>query len=146
MQKGRIVYTGGSFDTPHVGHIDLLNWCRLLAGSGKVIVALNTDEFILRYKGKPPIYSYADRKTMLLAFKDLVDEVIANTDGEDSRPTILKVKPDVIVIGSDWLKKDYCKQMGFTPEWLEEHRIALCYIPRYINMSSTMIKEKLCQG
>jgi cytidyltransferase-like protein len=138
-----IVYTGGSFDLPHVGHVDLLNWCRLLAGNGKVVIALNTDKFIKGFKGHLPTLTYNDRKTMLLAFKGLVDEVVMNKSGKDSRPTILKVKPDIIVVGSDWLRKDYMKQMSFTPKWLEKNKIALCYIPRYLNISTTQIKERV---
>ena len=140
------IYTGGTFDCPHVGHIDILRWCRNLAGNGRVIVSLNTDEFVERFKGHKPTMCFEDRKTMLLAFKELVDEVVTNEYGQDSKPTILKVKPDIIVVGSDWMKKDYFKQMSFTPEWLEEHKIALCYIPRYLEMSTTLIKERIRNG
>lgn len=139
-----IVYTGGTFDVLHVGHIDLLNWCRDLAGSdGKVVVALNTDEFIHRYKGQLPVMTYEQRRDALLAIRGLVDEVIPNIDGEDSKPTILSVVPDIIVVGSDWLRKNYMEQMKFDIDWLEEHRIALAYIPRHIAISSTLIKERI---
>ena len=66
-----------------------------------------------------------------------------NFGGADSKPAILSVNPDIIIVGSDWLKKDYCKQMGFTPEWLEDHNIALMYIPYTQNISTTIIKERL---
>lgn len=133
-----IVYTGGSFSQLHLGHIDLLKRCSEL---GYVVVALNKDDFIERYKGKKPIDSFEDRAEMLLSTR-YVDEVIANEDGEDSKTTILKVNPDYIVIGSDWLKKDYCKQMGFTPEWLEQQNITLVYVPRHRDISTTKIKER----
>lgn len=139
-----IVYTGGTFDVLHVGHIDLLNWCRLLAGDkGQVVVALNTDEFVHRYKGKPPAMNYDERKAVLTALRGLVDRVIPNMDGEDSKPTILEVEPDIIAIGSDWLRKNYMEQMKFSAHWLEEQRIALVYVPRHISMSSTLIKERI---
>ena len=86
---------------------------------------------------------YDDRKQLLEALKTLVDEVIPNGGDEDSKPTILKVMPDVIVVGSDWLKKDYMKQMSFTPQWLEENSIALIYIPRHLDISSSKVKEKI---
>jgi len=122
----------------------LLEWCRVIAGEkGNVIVSLNTDEFVEKFKGKKPIIPYEDRKAILEAFTHLVDEVIENTGGEDSKPAILETKPDVIVVGSDWLVKDYMKQMDFTPQWLEEQNIALCYVPRHRNISSTQIKEKV---
>ena len=138
-----ILYSGGTFSTIHVGHIDLLKWCRSLVGEGgKVVIALNTDEFIEEYKGKPPVDTYEHRKEMLLATR-YVDEVIPNYGGADSKPAILSVMPDIIAIGSDWMKRDYCKQMSFTPDWLEENRIALVYIPRYIDMSSTKVRESI---
>lgn len=139
-----VIYTGGTFDILHIGHIDLFKWCRKVAGKdGKVVVSLNTDEFIEKYKGKTPIMCFADRKALLSSLSEVIDSVIPNIGGADSKKAIMKVKPDVIVIGSDWLKKDYFKQMGFTPEWLEKHKIALMYIPRYIDMSSTKIKDKI---
>ena len=49
-----IVYTGGTFDLFHSGHVNLLKRCKDIAGSnGKVIVSLNQNDFIKKYKGKP---------------------------------------------------------------------------------------------
>lgn len=136
------VYSGGTFDLFHTGHVELLQYCREFAGDGKVVVALNTDDFITEFKGKPPVMNYEERKDVLKACI-YVDEVVPNEDGSDSRPTILEVNPDIIVIGMDWLEKDYCKQMDFTPEWLSEHRISLAYVPRTRGISTTQIKKRL---
>ena len=51
------------------------------------------------------------------------------------------VQPDFIVIGSDWAKKDYYKQMNFTQEWLDENEIVLIYIPYTQGVSTTEIKN-----
>lgn len=131
------VYSGGSFDLIHYGHIELLEYCKSLGDY--VVISLNTDDFIKRYKGFPPIIPYNQRKAMLLATK-YVDEVVPNSGGEDSRPAILETQPDIIVVGMDWLEKDYCKQMGFDANWLNEHKISLCYVPRTRNVSTTAIK------
>ena len=132
--------TVGTFDLGHYGHADLFSWCRSVAN--EVVVGVNTDDFIKRYKGKPPVLSYDERVGIIQAFRD-VDEVLPNEAGEDSKPLILRVAPDIIVIGSDWMKKDYMKQMNLTPEWLEEQRIALMYIPRHIKISTSDIKARL---
>jgi len=124
----------------HRGHVNFLRQCKEIGNY--VVVSLNTDDFIERYKGKPPIMTYDERREVLLSCR-YVDEVIPNTDGEDSKPTILTVQPQFLVIGSDWAKKDYYKQMNFTQKWLDENNIILIYIPYTENISTTLIKEKL---
>lgn len=140
---GLTVYTGGSFDLFHAGHVVFLRRCKELAGpDGQVIVSLNTDEFILAYKGKGLVMNYAEREAVLKACK-YVDKVIENWDGADSKPSIEYAKPDLIVIGSDWARRDYYTQMGFTQDWLDERGIGLVYIPYTQGISSTDIKARL---
>ena len=133
------VYTGATFDLFHAGHVQFLRKC---SHYGLVTVALNTDEFVEKFKGKKPKMSFAERYEVIRACK-YVDEVIANISGEDSKPTIEAVKPDVIVVGDDWKSKDYCKQMGFTQDWLDERNIGLIYVPYTKNISTTEIKKRL---
>lgn len=138
-----IVYTGGTFDLFHSGHVNLLKRCKDISGpSGKCVVSLNTDEFIISYKGKSPVCSSEERKTVLESCK-YVDEVIYNVGGSDSKISIELINPDYIVIGSDWAKKDYYAQMNFTQEWLDERNIGLIYVPYTNTISSTMIKKRL---
>jgi glycerol-3-phosphate cytidylyltransferase len=140
---GLIVYTGGTFDLFHAGHVNFLKRCKEIAGElGSVVVSLNTDEFIKEYKGKPPIVSFSDRMAVLKACQ-YVDQVIANSGGADSKPTILQVRPNIVAIGTDWAKKDYYKQMQFTQDWLDEKDISLIYIPYTKGISSTEIKTRL---
>lgn len=134
-----LVYTGGTFDLFHAGHARFLSRC---AEFGSVVVALNTDEFIEQYKGKPPVLSFADRREVLLSCR-YVERVVPNLGGADSKPTIQAVDPDLIVIGSDWARRDYYKQMGFTQDWLDSRGIGLAYIPYTQGISSTIIKERL---
>lgn len=134
------LYTGGTFDLFHAGHVNFLYHCKKI--SEYVIVSLNTDQFIEEYKGKAPIISYGDRERVLLGCR-YVDKVIPNTGGIDSKPAILSVNPDIIAIGDDWALKDYYSQMGFTQEWLDSNDITLIYIPYYKGISTTKIKESL---
>lgn len=138
-----IIYTGGTFDLFHSGHVNLLKRCRKLAGElGIVVVSLNTDEFIKEYKGKPPVCSTEERTAVLKACR-YVDEVILNIGGTDSKIAIEIVKPDYIVIGSDWVKKDYYTQMGFTQDWLDERGIGLAYVPYTKTISTTKLKGRV---
>jgi glycerol-3-phosphate cytidylyltransferase len=134
-----LVYTGGTFDLYHAGHVRFLQRCSQL---GPVTVSLNTDEFIEAYKGKPPVLSYSDRAEVLLSSR-YVDKVVPNSGGPDSRIAIEAVMPDIIAIGSDWARRDYYTQMAFDQDWLDERGIALMYIPYTQGISSTAIKERV---
>jgi glycerol-3-phosphate cytidylyltransferase len=138
-----IVYTGGTFDLFHSGHVNLLKRCKDIAGvDGKVVVSLNKNDFIEQYKGKPAVCSDTERRAVLMSCR-YVDEVVFNVGGIDSKIAIELVSPDYIVIGSDWANKDYYSQMNFTQEWLDKRNIGLVYIPYSKNISSSQIKNRL---
>jgi glycerol-3-phosphate cytidylyltransferase-like family protein len=103
---------------------------------------LNTDEFVEQYKGKPPVMSFNERYEVLSEYRS-VHVIMSNDGGADSKDAILQVRPDIIAIGSDWARKDYYKQMGFTQDWLDEQGISLIYIPYTQGISSTEIKRRL---
>lgn len=136
---GLTIYTGGTFDLFHAGHANFLRRCKEL---GEVTVALNTDDFIFDYKGRAPVMSYQERESVLVSCR-FVDRVLPNFGGANSKPTIELVQPDMVIIGSDWARRDYYKQMQFDQDWLDERGIALCYIPYTDNISSTDVKNRL---
>lgn len=133
------IYTGGTFDLFHAGHVNFLRMCARL---GEVIVVLNTDQFIEQFKGKKPVMSYKEREEVLMSCK-YVTMVYPNIKGADSKPMIEQIRPDIIAIGDDWSRKDYYKQMGFTQEWLDKMGIMLIYLPYTKNISTTDIKQRL---
>lgn len=137
-----VVLTLGTFDLFHAGHVNLLARCRMLAGRrGMVIVALNTDEFITEYKGRPPVISYRDRYSVVSACRH-VDRVVRGT-GADSKPVIESVGPDIIAVGSDWESKDYNAQLGVTDGWLSEQGISVEFLPYTSGISSSQIRKAL---
>lgn len=125
----------------HSGHVAFLRKCALV---GSVTVSLNTDEFIHAYKGKPPVMSYAEREAVLLACR-YVDAVVPNYGGADSRISVEVTQPDIIIIGSDWARRDYYKQMGFDQDWLDERNIGLAYIPYTQGISTTDLKKRIVE-
>jgi glycerol-3-phosphate cytidylyltransferase len=137
------IYNGGTYDLLHPGHLYVFQQMRELAGpGGSVVIALNTDDFVEQFKDHAPVQSYAEREAVLLSLRD-VDEVIPNVGGPDAKPAILRAKPDLIAAGQDWYSKDdsrYCKQMGFTTDWLAEHRIGLVYLDWKDGYSSTNLR------
>jgi cytidyltransferase-like protein len=140
-----IVYTGGTFDVPHLGHVNFFNQCKGLFPDSTLIVALNTDDFITKFKGKPPLFSYAERVSFLNLIP-VIDSIVPNIGGADSKITIKLYLPDVIAIGNDWLEKDYCAQMNFDAQWLTDNKISLIYIPHTDGISTSLIKERFSNG
>lgn len=135
----KIIYSQGSFDLVHSGHINILKKCRKLAGKdGKVIIALVTDKAYLKYRGYKPAKIYSERKAILESFV-YVDEVIP-VDPPKTKQQIKKIKPDWVVIGSDWASKNLYKQYNMKPEELDP---ILLYVPYTTKISSTMIKERI---
>lgn len=135
-----IGYTGGTFDIPHFGHYNFFRMCKDFCDY--LVVSLNTDEFIKSYKGKAPEFSYSER-LKILENCPYIDQIVCNFGNEDSTQAIDLINPDIILIGQDWLSKDYCKQMGFTPDWLTNRSISLIYLPYTLGISSTLIKERI---
>lgn len=147
------VYTGGTFDLFHVGHVNLLNYCRRFAGDGLVIVGLNTDEFVEEYKKKRPVMSYDERRMVLESTK-MVDLVVPNTYGKDSYRTIKEFNElefhkknhldiHAILIGSDWHEKDYLEQMSLDWDKLRTLQIGLIYVPYTKDVSTTDVKQRV---
>jgi glycerol-3-phosphate cytidylyltransferase len=136
------VLTCGTFDLFHIGHVNILRYCRELSAGGSVTVSVNTDDFVLLFKGKAPICSLEERKAVLEACR-YVDYVLVNTGGMDSKPAIELANPQMLVIGSDWLNKDYHKQLGLTADWLADRKIGLSYVPYTQGISTTDLRSRI---
>lgn len=131
----------GTFDLFHIGHVKLLKKCRELGD--KVIVGLNSDEFIEKYKGKKPVMSYFEREQIIEEL-GLADQIIKNDQsGGDARKIISTSGANLIVVGSDWARKDYIGQIGVTWDWLDAHKTGICYLTYTEDISSTEIKRRL---
>ena len=130
------VLTIGSFDTPHIGHCALFKRASEL---GELIIGLNSDEFIGEYKGKLPLYNYNERYELISQLGYRVEK-----NNSAGRELISQVQPDYLVIGSDWLRKDYLKQIGVNTSYLELQNITLVYVPYTPGISTTDIKRR-CQ-
>lgn len=135
----------GSFDIVHYGHLALLSFCKELAGGDEVVVGLNSDEFVEKFKGHKPIMSYQEREKTLLALP-WVDEVVKNLQPEESATKVmLNANVRLVVSGMDWYKKDLMKQWDTSIDWLDKHGISVCFFPFYNTqkISSSIIKERV---
>ena len=97
------VFVNGTFDLLHPGHISLLNYAKSLGDY--LVVGIDTDDRVREKKGETrPIYNQDDRGLMLVALK-AVDEVRYFDSDESLEALVKEVKPDVMVVGSDWKDK-----------------------------------------
>jgi glycerol-3-phosphate cytidylyltransferase len=133
-----IVYTVGTFDLLHVGHLALLQYCKSLGGSLAVGVA--SDRVVNSYKPNVPVIPLEQRMEMLKALS-CVDIVIAY-DELEYVSGCKEVNADIFVIGEDWGNKphnlaveSYLKSAG---KQIKQVR----YNPR---TSSTTIKKNVVE-
>jgi cytidyltransferase-like protein len=132
----RTLLTIGTFDVPHMGHATFLRKCERYADL--VMVGVNTDSFVVQYKGKAPAFDQGERMAVI---RHLGYAVKLN-DGP-GRDLIHSVRPHVIAIGSDWLRRDYLAQIHMTADELERMECSLLYLPYTPGISTSSIKERL---
>jgi D-glycero-beta-D-manno-heptose 1-phosphate adenylyltransferase len=95
----RVVFTNGTFDILHRGHVEYLSRARRLGDI--LIVGLNTDASIRKIKGpRRPINRNADRAAVLAGLA-AVDYVCFFGSATPLR-MIERLLPDVLVKGADW--------------------------------------------
>ena len=134
-QGKKIAFTNGCFDLLHLGHVDYLEKARALGD--KLILGLNSDSSVSRFKGQNrPIQNQNSRARVLAAlqFVDLV--VFFNEDTPLN--LITEIQPDILVKGSDYLAEnivgaDVVKRNGGVVKTID-------FIPGY---STSKIVEKI---
>lgn len=134
----RRVLTIGTFNSPHIGHAILLKECERYGD--RVIVGINSDEFVETYKGHRPEYVYEEREYLIRA---LGYETIKNCSA--GRELIEEVQPQVLVIGGDWARKDYYGQIDVSQDYLDANHITMVYVPRIGTISSTELRERMSE-
>lgn len=141
------LWCGGTYDLLHAGHLALFREASELAAlDGRapgrtVTVAVNSDEFVLRFKNKKPVQTLQERLAMVAAIR-YVDEVQVN-DGTDQPGLILAAQTDVILVGDDWEHRDYVTQLGIDQSWIENHHVDIRYLKRVGGWSSTQLKARV---
>ena len=102
-ERKTVVFTNGTFDILHRGHVEYLAAAR--QQGDVLVVGLNTDASVRKIKGRGrPINPLRDRADVLAALRS-VDYVCAF--GEDTPAHLIHLLiPDVLVKGADWSKND----------------------------------------
>ena len=99
----KIVFTNGCFDILHVGHVRTL--CQAKALGDVLVLGLNRDSSVKFLKGSGrPVTSEKERAEVISAL-EAVDYVVFFGESTPEK-LIHAVKPDFLVKGGDWKKKD----------------------------------------
>ncbi|MDB4678620.1 adenylyltransferase/cytidyltransferase family protein [bacterium] len=129
-----IVYTVGTFDLLHVGHLALLEYCATLGDT--VAVGVASDRVVSSYKPNEPVIPLDQRVEMLTALR-CVDIVRPYFELEYvSACKVLNV--DVFVVGEDWGSNAHNLAVEAYLESAGKRIVGTSYNPR---TSSTNIKK-----
>jgi D-beta-D-heptose 7-phosphate kinase/D-beta-D-heptose 1-phosphate adenosyltransferase len=102
-KKQTTVAVSGAFDPLHIGHMRYMREAAKLGD--RLIVILNSDEFLLRKKGFI-FMPFEDRKEILESIKG-VDEVVASIDTDQTvSKTLELIKPDIFAKGREPVSAD----------------------------------------
>ncbi len=99
----RVGFTNGCFDLLHPGHIKLLAGAR--AACDRLVVGLNGDASVTRLKGEGRPVQPVQARAEVLAALEAVDLVVV-FDEDTPEKLIARLKPTVLVKGSDYKRED----------------------------------------
>ena len=103
------IFVNGTFDILHPGHVQLLNYAKSLGDT--LTVGIDSDRRVQEKKGPTrPVNSVGDRAYMLQNLK-AVDYIVIFDSDEELERCINTVKPDIMVVGSDWKDKSVIGSM-----------------------------------
>ena len=95
----KLVFANGCFDILHEGHIKTLEFAK--SKGDKLVVAINSDASVKRLKGDNRPIKPLDQRMAVMAALKMVDFVVS-FDEDTPLELIKKIKPDVLVKGSDY--------------------------------------------
>ena len=129
-----IVYTVGTFDLLHVGHLALLNHCKLLGDI--LVVGVASDAVVNMYKPNVPIVPLEQRVEMLEALSCV--DIVRPYHQLEYVSGCKAVGVDIFVVGEDWGKKPHNLDVNNYLRKMGKEITQVTYNPR---TSSTKIKK-----
>ena len=134
-----IVYTVGTFDLLHVGHLALLQYCKSLGGVLAVGVA--SDRVVNSYKPNVPVIPLEQRMEMLRALSCV--DIVQSYDELEYVSGCKDVNADIFVIGEDWGNKPHNRAVESYLKSAGKQIKQVLYNPR--TSSSTIKKNVVAQ-
>ena len=129
-----IVYTVGTFDLLHVGHLALLNHCKSLGDI--LVVGVASDAVVNMYKPNVPVVPLEQRVEMLEALSCV--DIVRPYHQLEYVSGCKAVGVDIFVVGEDWGKKPHNLDVNSYLRKMGKEIAQVTYDPR---TSSTKIKK-----
>jgi len=129
-----IIYTVGTFDLLHVGHLALLNHCKSLGDI--LVVGVASDAVVKMYKPNVPVVPLEQRIEMLEALSCV--DVVRPYHQLEYVSGCKAVGVDIFVVGEDWGKKPHNLDVNNYLRKMGKEIAQVSYNPR---TSSTKIKN-----
>ena len=131
-----VVYTVGTFDMLHVGHLALLERCR---GLGDVVaVGVASDSVVNSYKFNVPVIPLIQREEMLRALRCV--DIVRPYYELEYISACRDLKVDIFVIGEDWGDKPHNIAVE---NYLKTHGKQIVQVLYDERISSTRIKQNV---
>lgn len=131
-----IVYTVGTFDLLHVGHLALLEYCRTLGST--VAVGVASDQVVNSYKPNVPVIPLDQREEMLKALSCV--DIVRPYHELEYVSACKALNVDIFVVGEDWGRKPHNIAVEAYLKAEGKQIIQVLYNPR---TSSTRIKQNV---
>lgn len=129
-----VVLTVGVFDYFHYGHLKLFEQAKRYGDY--LLVAVQRDETILKYKPNAKTLYSEDRRMELVSALRIVDEAVFYTDVDIS---IRCFDFDVFAVGADQCHDGFKRAI----RWCKDNGKKVVYLKRTEGISSTLIKERI---
>ena len=132
-----VVFTNGCFDLMHAGHATYLEFAR--RQGDVLVVGLNTDASVRRYKGeKRPVVDERNRARLMAALECV--DFVTWFDEDEPKALIAELQPDVLVKAEDWAHYVSGREI------VEARGGKVVLAPMVAGLSTTKLIEKIVQA
>ncbi len=130
----KTVITFGVFDLLHWGHFELFRRCKELSECGRLIVAVQLDDSVLKYKPHTKLVYDWDKRVKMISALRYVDCVVPYDDVDESIKT---VDFDLFVVGPDQTHAGFVR----AKQWCCDNGRDVIVLSRTEGVSTTALRN-----
>ena len=130
-----LIYTVGTWDLIHVGHLAILQYCKTLGNT--VAVGVASDDVVASYKPNVPVVPLEQRMEMLRALRCV--DIVRPYYELEYVSACKELDVDIFVIGEDWGRAAHNLEVEYLLKSTGKSIMQVGYNPL---TSSTKIKQR----